>query len=383
MELISRIKDRARQLGFDRVGITPLEEAPHGEDFLEWLSEGRHGKMDYLEKYVDQRLDPRVMKEGAKSAVVLLKNYYRSTDTFDNGLRVARYAHGDDYHDVLWERMRELASYIHAETGADVATRPATDTAPVLERDLALLAGLGWIGKNAMLINPEIGSYTFLAEILVDLELDDERDRVPDRCGTCSRCIDACPTNAITGPQQIDARRCISYFTIELRGPIPRKFRPAIGDHLFGCDICQEVCPWNNKAKESTDPAFEARDAYNELRPEDVLQFDIRDYQKYISKSAMRRAKPRGLRRNAAVVLGNTGTTEHLDPLEEQFFREDKALVRGHIAWAVGQIGSSRAVRLLRSFEASEESTYVLEEIQVALQQLRDNRDTDTVTDNE
>jgi epoxyqueuosine reductase len=367
MNLTTQIKERAKQLEFDRVGIAPAKEATHADQYLDWLSEGRHGEMHYLDKYHDQRANPSVMTKGAKTAVVLLKNYYQEDHKLAGGLKIARYAQGDDYHDILWARMRELASYIHAETGADVATRPATDTAPVLERDLAQAAGLGWIGKNAMLINPEIGSYVFISEILVDLELETDDTEVPDRCGTCSNCIDACPTNAITSPYVIDARRCISYLTIELRGPIPRHLRPQIGDHVFGCDICQEVCPWNNEVEATEDPVFQTREKYRSIGPENLLQFDMKDYQQYFSKSAMKRAKPVGLRRNAAVVLGNTGTSETVEPLVEQYRRDDEPLVRGHIAWALGEIGGESAEDALCEFQKSEKDSYVLEEIRVAL----------------
>ena len=367
MSLRDKITQRAKELGFDRVAIAPARRLEHADQYLEWLSEGRHGKMSYLDRYHELRADPSVMEEGTKSVVVLLKNYYQEVDKFAGGLRIARYAYGDDYHDILWERMRELASFIHAESGADVATRPATDTAPLLERDLAALAGLGWVGKNAMLINPEIGSFCFIAEILVDLDLEPTHDLVPDRCGTCSKCIDACPTNAITSAGIIDARRCISYLTIELRGPIPRHLRPLIGDHVFGCDICNAVCPWNSKAEPSEDPNFGVRDKYRELTPEELLCFDIEDYKEYFSKSSMKRAKLHGLKRNAAVVIGNTCGEEVVGLLERRLLgEEDQALVRGHIAWALGRIGGEQVGRVLADARDRESDPYVLEEVRAA-----------------
>jgi epoxyqueuosine reductase len=373
-DLTDNIRRRARELGFDRAAIAPAKRLRHADQYLEWLREGRHGAMDYLDRYHEQRSDPSKMDEGwAKSAVVLLKNYYHDSDKLAGGCRIARYAHGDDYHDVLWDRMRELASYIHAETGVDVATRPATDTAPLLERELAELSGLGWVGKNAMLINPEIGSFVFLAEVLVDMELEPSHEPVPDRCGTCSRCIDACPTGAIVSPQVIDARRCISYLTIEKRGPIPRELRPLIGDYLFGCDICQDVCPWNSHAVETDDEAFGTREAYRDLTPAELLGFEMSDYVEYFSKSAMKRAKLQGLKRNAAVVLGNTGGPDALEALAERHESEEDPLVRGHIAWAMGRIGTRRAARLLGEAADRETDSYGLEEIRYARENLRDS----------
>ncbi|QDG50851.1 tRNA epoxyqueuosine(34) reductase QueG [Persicimonas caeni] len=368
MTLSQKIITRARELGFDRAAIVPARRLEHAEQYLEWLKEGRHGDMNYLDRYHDLRVDPAKMEEGTKSCVVLLKNYYREADKLAGGLRIARYAHGDDYHDVLWDRMRELAAFIHAESGAEVATRPATDTAPLLERDLAALAGLGWVGKNAMLINPEIGSFCFIAEVLVDQDLEPTDELVPDRCGTCSRCIDACPTNAIVSPGVIDARRCISYLTIELRGPIPRRLRPLVGDLLFGCDICQAVCPWNSKAVPTEDPKFQTRDKYRDLTPQELVCFELEDYVEYFSKSAMKRAKLRGLKRNAAVVIGNTGGEEDVELLGRRLLDdEDEPLVRGHIAWALGQIGGEEARRILERARQGEDEAYVLEEVREAL----------------
>ena len=373
-ELTDKIQQRARELGFDRAAVAPARRLEHADQYLEWLREGRHGAMDYLDRYHEQRGDPSKMDEGwAKSAVVLLKNYYRESDKLAGGCRIARYAHGDDYHDVLWDRMRELASFIHAETGVDVATRPATDTAPLLERDLAELAGLGWVGKNAMLINPQIGSFVFIAEVLVDMEIEATHEPVPDRCGTCSRCIDACPTGAIVSPQVIDARRCISYLTIEKRGPIPRDLRSLIGDYLFGCDICQDVCPWNREAAETDDEAFQTRESYRDLTPRQLLAFEMPDYVEYFSKSAMKRAKLQGLKRNAAVVMGNTGGPDELSYLGRRARDEEDPLIRGHIAWAVGQIGTAKGAEILDEAAERESDSYVLEEIRYARENIRDS----------
>lgn len=365
------IAERAEELGFQAVAFIEASRLPTERAYQEWLREGRHGEMGYMEKYQPLRVDPAQMEPGTKSVVVLLTNYYQPLDLLEGGLRICRYAQGDDYHDKLWERMRELAAFIHAESGAEVATRPAVDTAPLLERDLARQAGLGWIGKNAMLIRQGLGSYTFISEILVDIDLGEEGDDAPDRCGTCTRCLDACPTGAIVAPQIIDARRCISYLTIELRGPIPRRLRPMIGDHLFGCDICQQVCPWNGDAPVSDDAVHRTRPAYRELTPLELLSFDHPRYVEVFRKSAMKRAKLRGLKRNAAVVVGNTGDATDVPVLCEYLHREEEPLVRGHIAWAIGKLGGRDAVEPLRRAHQAEEEAFVREELNHALGELR------------
>lgn len=370
--LSARILARAHELGFERAAIVPAGRLQHAEQYLEWLKEGRHGAMNYLDRHHELRVDPTRMEAGTRSVIVLLKNYYREADLLGGGLRIARYAHGDDYHDTLWARMRELAAFIHAETGADCGTRPATDTAPLLERDLAALAGLGWVGKNAMLINPEIGSFSFIAEVLVNLDLEPTHSMIPDRCGTCSKCIDACPTNAIISPGVIDARRCISYLTIELRGPIPRALRPLIGDHIFGCDICQVVCPWNSKAEPTQDASFQTREIYRSLTPQKLLCFELADYVEYFSKSAIKRAKLVGLRRNAAVVIGNAADPSAAGLLRQRLLHDEpEPLVRGHIAWALGQLGGAQARSALNAAERTEADAYVLEEVRAALRHAR------------
>lgn len=361
------IRRRARALHFDEVAFIPAERLPTERAYQEWLSEGRQGGMHYMGNHQPLRVDPAAMEPGTKSVVVMLNNYYQPLDLLEGGVRICRYAQGDDYHDRLWDRMRTLAAFIHGESGVDVATRPAVDTAPLLERDLARQAGLGWVGKNALLIRQGLGSYAFIAEILLDVDISEGPvQEAPDRCGTCSRCIDACPTNAIVAPRVIDARRCIAYLTIELRGPIPRRLRPLIGDHLFGCDICQEVCPWNGAAPISDDPMHQTRQVYRELEPIDLLSFDIRRYGEVFQKSAMKRAKLRGLKRNAAVVVGNTGGPSDVEALLEAFVDEEESLVRGHIAWAIGQLGDLEARRWLELFETDEGDVFVREEILAA-----------------
>lgn len=381
-EVSERILGRARELGFDAAAIVRAQRLVRGEAYVEWLSEGRHGEMGYMENYQELRVDPQVLEPGTKSVVVVLKNYHSGPDVIGDGLRVARYAHGDDYHEVLRARLRELGAFIHAETGSEVGTRSAVDTAPLLERDLAAMAGLGWVGKNAMLINPEIGSFTFIAEVLVDVDLAATDVPVVDRCGSCSRCIDACPTGAIVSPYIIDARRCISYLTIELRGPIPRELRRLMGDHIYGCDVCQNVCPWNGKVTSTDDPVFVERVSYEGLSAVALLEMDEARYAEVFRRSAIKRAKRRGLLRNAAVVLGNTASLEDADVvacLQARLVVEGEPLVRGHVAWALGELvgraglrGESLAlaneiVDVLRAALENEQDAYVQEEIRAVL----------------
>lgn len=367
MNLSDAILERAEQLGFARAGIVPVDEPDTVRQYQQWLAEGRQGEMSYLSKYSDIRIGESELEPGMKSVVVLATNYHRALATTEGGWRLARYALGDDYHDTLWERMREIAAFIHAETGAAVASRPAVDTAPILERDLAARAGLGWVGKNAMVIDPEIGSYTFISELYVDTEITSTAERRPDRCGTCSACIDACPTGAIISPYVIDARRCISYLTIELRGPIPRHLRPLIGDRLFGCDICQEVCPWNRKAPESTDDIFRQREIYDLFTLRELIQFPHSWYVEVFRGSAIKRAKHRGLLRNAAVVMGNRADPDDVPVLRRVLTTSEEPLVRGHVAWALGRIGSDGALHALEAALESDSDDYVREEIRWAL----------------
>ncbi len=365
-DIRSAIERRAAELGFSRASIVPVRRPPTAPQFEQWLREGRQGEMDYLEKWREIRVGEAELEPGLASVVVLLTNYHRPIQVTDGGWKLARYALGEDYHAVLRDRLDQLAAFIHAETGAEVGTRAAVDTAPVLERDLAARAGLGWVGKNAMVIDTEIGSYTFVSELYVDVDLGGEERRHPDRCGTCSACIDACPTGAIVAPHVVDARRCISYLTIELRGPIPRALRPLIGDHLFGCDICQDVCPWNRHAPESTDDAFQMRDGYQLFELRDLIRFPHSWYVEVFRGSAVKRAKYRGLLRNAAVVMGNRADPGDVPALAEALQDNEEPLVRGHVAWALGRIGTPAALAAIEAALDVEEDPYVLDELRSA-----------------
>ena len=338
------IKAQAFGLGFDLVGITALGETETAPAFERWLESGYAGEMDYLARGAEKRRDTRRPAPGTVSAIVV---------AFDYGGRepsgpVARYARGDDYHDVMTGRLRELHRWIDARAGHAVAGKAYVDTGPVLERDLARRAGLGWFGKNTNLLNPGLGSFFFLGALLVDLELDVDTPFEADRCGTCTRCIEACPTDAIIAPRVLDARKCISYLTIEQKGAIPDELREGVGDRLYGCDICQDVCPWNVRfAKELKDPAFEARAAVAgkgaRTLAREILGMSQEEFSAGFGGSPMKRARLRGLRRNAAVVLGNVGTAEDADVLAAAL-DDPEPLVREHAAWALGRMATRTAV---------------------------------------
>ena len=306
--LEERIKLHAYALGFDLVGIATLGPAETFPAFRRWLDAGYDGDMAYLERGAEKRSDTRLPVSRARSAVVVALDYGgRSPDG-----PVARYARGDDYHDLMSDRLNELHRLVEREVGHGVAGKPYVDTGPILERDLARKAGLGWFGKNTNLINPKLGSYFFLGELLLDLELVPDAPFDAEHCGSCRACLDACPTQAFVEPGVLDATRCISYLTIELKGEIPAQFREAIADggHLYGCDVCAEVCPWNVKfAREVTEPRFEARAAIagKDARTlaEEILAMSEDEFRAAFRGSAMKRAKRAGLERNARAVLRN------------------------------------------------------------------------------
>lgn len=304
--LEQRIKERARELGFDPVGITGLGPAPTYGAFTRWLANGYAGEMGYLERGADKRSDTRLPFPGARSAIVVGLDYGGREPSGP----VARYARGDDYHEVMVDRLNALHRWLETVSGGPIHGKAYVDTGPILERDLARRAGLGWIGKNTMLVNPRRGSYFFLGALLLDVDLAPDAPFDADRCGSCTRCLDACPTDAIVAPGELDARRCISYLTIEHRSAIAAELRPLIGDHLYGCDICQEVCPWNvSFARELAEPAFEARDAVAAKTAaqlsQDILDTTEEDFRVAFRRSPMKRARLVGLRRNARIVLEN------------------------------------------------------------------------------
>lgn len=342
------IRDEARRLGFTLAGVTTPEPPPHLSVFAHWLAQGRHGEMAYLAGQAAgaRRSDPRLILPECRSILVLAIPYSdpkqaRPAPQGSPHGRVAAYAWGDDYHLVLPERLKALVRFIEAELGRSIPHRWYTDTGPLLERELAQRAGLGWIGKNTCLINPRAGSYFLLAEILLGIDLEPDPPFETDQCGTCTRCLDACPTQCILPDRTIDARRCISYLTIELKDDIRPELRSKMGEWVFGCDVCQEVCPWNRFAGPQGDPAFSPR-------PESVLpvlsremRLTPQEFNAKFRRSPVKRAKRRGYLRNVAVALGNRGEAGAI-PTLAQAVTEDEPMVARHAAWALDQIGRKR-----------------------------------------
>lgn len=305
------IKAQAYGLGFDLAGITALGPAETADALDAWLARGYAGEMAYMERTAEKRRDSRRPLEGMRSAVVVAMSYGGDQPSGP----VARYARGDDYHEVMLARLEELHGWIDAQAGGRVNGKAYVDTGPILERDLARRAGLGWFGKNTTLIHPRAGSFFFLGSLLLDLELEIDAPFTSDHCGSCTRCLDACPTGALVEPRVLDSNRCISYLTIEQKGEIPEALQPLIGDLLYGCDICQEVCPWNEKfalpLREEAfrpRPAIANKDAVTLAREWSAMSDE--DFRIAFRNSPMKRAKLRGLKRNAAVVLRNAGVPD-------------------------------------------------------------------------
>ncbi len=293
------IKAEAERLGFMFCGIAEAgfleEEAPRMES---WLNAGRHGQMQYMENYFDKRLDPRLLVDGAQSVISLALNYYTPDKQSDPlAPKISKYAYGLDYHEVIKDKLKQLLTYIQEQIG-EVGGRAFVDSAPVLDRAWAKRAGLGWVGKNSNLINKKSGSFFFLAELIVDLKLEYDTPPTADYCGTCTRCMDACPTDAIVAPYVVDGSRCISYLTIELKNEIPREFKAQTDNWMFGCDVCQNVCPWNKFSLPHQEPAFLPHEELLGMSHKDWQEITQDVFQKVFKKSAVKRAKFDGLKRN-------------------------------------------------------------------------------------
>jgi epoxyqueuosine reductase len=343
----AQIKAKAIEVGFDLCGIAPADNFPELEFLNEWLARGYAGDMSYLSRSADRRADVRAVVPGARSVIVTGTLYNAASPVDDrrggpsgppaDTAIIARYAWGDDYHDVLKARLDTLLAWMRAESPDPFDARAYVDTGPVQERVYAQYAGLGWIGKNTCLINAEVGSWLFLAEIICTLPLEPDTQGL-EQCGTCRRCLDACPTGALVEPGVLDSTRCISYLTIELRTGIPEQYRAPLGNHVYGCDICQEVCPYNQPSSSSPDAAWQPRSGLNLPRLVELWQRSDSDLRALIRRSAMTRAKLTGLRRNLAVAIGNSGDTEACATLQER--RDDQPsaadpMVVEHVEWAV------------------------------------------------
>lgn len=341
LELSRLAKAHAFALGFDLVGIAELGRAETAAAFEEWIDAGLGGTMQYLERGAAKRRDTRLPLPGTTHAIVVALDYGGKEPSGP----VARYARGDDYHDVMETRLRALHARLERDAGRAIVGKPYVDTGPILERDLARRAGLGWFGKNTNLLNPRLGSFFFLGALVLDAALLPDAPFEGDRCGTCTRCIDACPTDAIVAPRRLDANLCISYLTIELKGDIPVELREKVGGLVYGCDICQDVCPYNIKFAQALKvPELSPRVvlASNDGRSiaRAILAMTQEEFSAAFKGSPMKRAKLRGLKRNAAVVLGNCLTAERAEGAEalRRALQDDEPLVREHAKWALARV---------------------------------------------
>ncbi len=333
------LKEEGHRLGFDLVGIAPATAADGFDRLQEWLARGFAGEMGYMQRQGAAREHPRAVLPEVRSVVMVAMNYGSSPEaTQSPGVRgkVARYVRGPDYHDVLRERLNRLLQWLQRERAGCIG-RGVVDTAPLLERDFARCAGLGWFGKNTMLINKRQGSYFFLGALLVNITLQPDASHDTSHCGTCTACLDACPTQAFAGPGWLDARRCISYLTIELKSDISEELRPGLGDWLFGCDICQEVCPWNRHAPATKAPW--SREDLASLDPVELLGLTAEQFRARFRDTPLLRTKRRGLLRNAALVLGNQGDAKTL-PALYRALDDVEPLVREAARWAIDKIVS-------------------------------------------
>ncbi len=367
-ELTRAVKQRAAELGFTLVGACAAVAPAGAERLEEWLARGYAGEMKYLAERRNAYAHPRYVLEGVRS-LLMLGLPYRTAEpaAAQTGQgRVARYAWGSgDYHDVIREKLHALADYVR-ELAPGALTRGVVDTAPLLEREFAQLAGLGWVGKNTLLLNRQAGSYFFLAALLTDQELAYDAPHESDHCGTCTACLDACPTAAFPQAYVLDASRCISYLTIELKEQMPAELRGGVGDWLFGCDVCQEVCPWNRFAPQAEVEEFAPLQSMNPVALADLFGLDEDDFRRRFRKTPLWRPHRRGLLRNAAIVLGNQRDESAVEALGRGL-NDVEPMVRGACAWALGRIGTVEARRLLSLRASLEMDRAVRDEISAAM----------------
>jgi epoxyqueuosine reductase len=350
-DLTVRLKEKAYSLGFNTAGVVPAAPSPRLNAYLKWIDQGMHGEMDYMARpdRVARRQNPSVILSGLQSIVCVGLEYFSTAipDEIINDPsrgRISNYAWNLDYHELMWPRLHEMAAWLKEASGTAVSSRVYVDTGAILERDHAKAAGLGFTGKNSMLIDPRRGSWSFLGELLTTLSLDyDPLVTQMPNCGSCQSCLDACPTEAFPEPYVLDARRCISYLTIELKGWIPRQLRPLMGNWIYGCDICQIVCPFNRFAQPGDDASFEATD-WDAVAPPllDLLAMDEGRFAERFANSPTKRIRRRRLVRNACVAAGNWGSERAL-PLLVRLLSDPEPLIRGHAAWALRQIAGRDA----------------------------------------
>lgn len=366
-ELTCALKAEAARLGFSLAGACPTVTPTGIHRFHEWLAAGYAGEMEYLARRRTAYEHPRHVLDGARSLLLLAMNY-RTVEPALAGPgqgRVSRYAWGDDYHDLIHERLRRLADFLRSQSPR-ASVRGVVDTAPLLEREFAQLAGLGWIGKNTLLLNKRLGSWFFLAALATDVVLEYDEPHASDHCGSCRACLDACPTQAFVEPYVLDSRRCISYLTIELRRHLPAELRSGIGDWLLGCDVCQDVCPWNRRAPTSEEPAFQPAPDANPLDLVRLFELDDEAFRRRFRHTPLWRPKRRGILRNAAIVLGNQRFAGAMSALERGL-GDDEPVVRGACVWALGQFKVPEARRALQSRLAIENDPEVQRELAAAL----------------
>jgi epoxyqueuosine reductase len=372
------VKAQAVAQGFDLVGITRPVPPPHFSVFKEWLAAGHHGNMAYLarERSLRRRADPREILPECRS--ILVTGTFHPPPPSPDQIpptqpQIAAYARGDDYHDLLPSRLENLMQIVEGEFGEAFPYRIYTDTGPLLERDLGMMAGLGWIGRNSCLIHPRYGSYFLLAEVLLGLPLEPDPPQQKDFCGTCRRCIDACPTGCIREDRTLDARRCISYLTIEEKGAIPHSLRTSIGNWMFGCDICQQVCPWNIHFQRATsDPDLQPRPELAAPVLDRFLSMEQVNWKDSVRASPLERPRRKGLVRNAAIVAGNLQDPSAIEPLIRLLLQDEEPLVRGHAAAALGRFADPRCRRALMHARPIERDPEVQVDIQTALDHTAD-----------
>ncbi len=371
LTLTQRIQAHAHELGFELVGIIPAGRSETIARYRQWVKNGYAGEMHYLEKHLPLKTDVRQLLAEAKSVISLAMNYYTVdppkalAEDPERG-QISRYAWGDDYHELIRKRLLALVQFIKQAAEAELKTRVCVDTAPIIEREYAQKAGIGWIGKNTNLIHWQSGSWYFLSEILVSVALESETPTLRGSCGTCTRCIEECPTDAIIEPNLLDSRLCISYLTIELKESIPKQLRPKMGNLIFGCDICQEVCPWNSKAVPTPEPGFHPRDGNLAPKLLSLIGMTQQEFSRRFKGSPIKRAKRRGFLRNVLVAIGNWGDRRAV-PVLKSALADDEPLIRSHAAWALGRIGGDIARRILQTRLTVETQTKVITEIQDAL----------------
>ena len=341
MSLSQKIKHYAHEIGFELVGIAPVQPVPELAFYIKWLEAGYAGEMEYLKTNAGKKADTNQVVPEAKSIIVCAKIYHTAQPlSINNNDKtrgwISRYSWGDDYHDFLQKKLFELSDFIKKESRTEFISRLYVDTGPVIDRVYAKYAGIGWFGKNTCIINQQKGSWFFIGEIITNLELDYDA-LAPDRCGSCNKCMEACPTDAILEPYVLDSRRCISYLTIELKNDIPVEFRDGIGNHVFGCDICQDVCPWNRKAQTTTDIEFQPRESLVNPSLEYLAGMSIEEFKTLFKNSPIKRSRYKGFIRNVVIAMGNSGDSRFI-PILKKLSEHEENLIASHAKWALTKL---------------------------------------------